>query len=124
MQHQPQQGQHHLSDFEKDEHRITTGSNRELFSLVPIRSYGHHGPAVRRGLKFCGEFSNSARHISINKLQRMGRLNLDPSQNVRGAYNKVRILSGQCRLWTNNFLMLYEMTSEVHIIDKICLYAS
>ena len=24
MQHQPQQGQHHLSDFEKDKHRITT----------------------------------------------------------------------------------------------------
>ena len=23
MQHQPQQGQHHLSDFQKDEHRIT-----------------------------------------------------------------------------------------------------
>jgi hypothetical protein len=29
MQHQSQQGQNHLSDFEKDKHRITTGSNRE-----------------------------------------------------------------------------------------------
>jgi hypothetical protein len=43
--------------------------NLPFFSLVPIRCYGHHGPAVRRGLKthrkLVGEGHRTAWHVRI-----------------------------------------------------------
>jgi hypothetical protein len=68
---------------------------------------------------YCFDLSPSNSLVShINYFFRylLLRLSQIASHNVRGAYNKVRVLSGQCRVWTNKFYSVQVLAAVPHAL--------